>query len=327
MYLLGAGYFHPPTIIDNKTILSLGIDTTEEWIIEKIGIQERRTVLPLSYLRETKNQDPQKALSLATHSPTDLAEQALLMACQRAGINPSQIGMILCDGCFPSELIPHEAEKIAKRVGIKEGIFFDALTACPASALHAHLMNSLEETSLPEYVACITTAALTTVTDYTDRTDPAIWGDGAAAMIYSARKKSNVKLIDTFFTADPTRCGAVIVDRYGFFHQDGRAVRDFSVRQTVRMLKEVENKHAIDWQRDVFIGHQANVTMLQQITNNREIPEKNHWTNATQFGNQASAGAPIVLAMHWDKLQSGQKIVMAVLGAGLSWGYAVYEVE
>jgi 3-oxoacyl-[acyl-carrier-protein] synthase-3 len=112
----------------------------------------------------------------------------------------------------------------------------------------------------------------------------------------------------------------VVVDTYQHFKQDGRAVRDFSVRQTVRLIKALEMHYPIDWSRDIFIGHQANRTMLEQITNNREIPPTNHWHNVTYLGNQAGAGAPASLSAHWEHIQPGQYIVVAVVGAGLSWG-------
>jgi 3-oxoacyl-[acyl-carrier-protein] synthase-3 len=143
--------------------------------------------------------------------------------------------------------------------------------------------------------------------------------------VVSPRKDGKIKVVETFYATDASRAGAVVVDTLGFFHQDGRAVRDFSVRQTVRLIKAIEEKHQIDWKRDIFVGHQANRTMLEQITNNREIPASNHWHNVSEVGNQAGAGAPATLAAHWDEIKSGQRIVVAVVGAGLSWGSLLME--
>jgi 3-oxoacyl-[acyl-carrier-protein] synthase-3 len=163
--------------------------------------------------------------------------------------------------------------------------------------------------------------------NYNDRTDGAIWGDGAAAWIVSPSKKGKLKIIDSVFMADPTRAGAVVVDTLGHFHQDGRAVRDFSVRQTVRMIKSMEERFNLDWTKDIFVGHQANRTMLDQITNNREIPASNHWHNVGKSGNQAGASAGIVMAENWDRMESGKRIAVAVVGAGLSWGSVLLEVQ
>jgi 3-oxoacyl-[acyl-carrier-protein] synthase-3 len=212
--------------------------------------------------------------------------------------------------------------RIAERLGISSQVF-DVYTACPAFALHIDFLRNYREEALPEFVLCVSTATLTQHVDYNDRSDGAIWGDGAAAWVVSPRHKGKLEVLDSVYTADPTRCSAVVVDSYRFFHQDGRAVRDFSVRQTVRLIKAIEEQYPIDWNRDIFIGHQANRTMLEQITNNREIPASNHWHNVTYLGNQAGAGAPASLSMNWDNITPDQHIVVAVVGAGLSWGSIV----
>lgn len=326
LYLHSIGYAHPETVITNKFIIDLGADTSEQWITEKLGINSRRSVLPLSYIENSRNQTPSEALTVSESNPTILAVNAAKMALERAGLRADQIGLVICDCCYPNKTAPVESQRIAQELGIKCNAH-DVLTACPAFALHVDYLMNFKTEELPEYILTITTAALTQTVDYKDRTDPVIWGDGAAAAIFSAKHTGKLKVIYSSFDSDPTRCQAVVVDRYRFFKQDGRAVRDFSVRQTVRMLKDLEERFKLDWSKDIFIGHQANATMLRQITANRLIPDSNHWHNAEEYGNQASAGAPIVLGMHWDQLVKGQKIVVAVLGAGLSWGTAVFEVN
>ena len=322
--ILGMGFDHPSGIIDNKFLENLDVGTNEQWILEKIGIVTRRTTLPLDYIRTTRNLDPREAVKVASDTPTEMGARASLMALQRAGVKPEQIGMIICNCCTPNQLAPAESPRIAKALQIKCKAF-DVFTACPAFALHIDFLNNYRPELLPEYVLCISTAALTQHVNYNDRSDGAIWGDGAAAWVVSTRQPGKLRVLDASYTTDPTRCDAVVVDTFGHFHQDGRAVRDFSVRQTVRLIRQVEEKFEIDWQRDIFIGHQANSTMLQQITNNRGIPDSQHWQNVTAIGNQAGAGAPAVLAMNWDQIKKDQKIVVAVVGAGLSWGTVVLE--
>lgn len=219
---------------------------------------------------------------------------------------------------------PPESHRLADRLGISPECY-DVFTACPVFALHIDFVRNFREEELPEYILCVSTVTLTQNVNYNDRSDGAIWGDGAAAWVISGKRPGKMKILDSHFNADPTRCEAVVVDRFGHFHQDGRAVRDFSVRQTVRLIKRIESEHEINWSRDVFIGHQANKTMLEQITNNREIPPENHWHNVTKIGNQAGASAPAVLAMNWDRVKPGQKVVVAVVGAGLSWGSILLE--
>lgn len=322
--ILGMGYYHPKTVIDNKFLEELDVGTSSEWIIEKIGIKTRVTTLPLDYIKETRNQDPRQAVEVAEITPTEMGIEASKMALEKAGIAAEDVGLLIVNCCTPHQLAPCEAHRIACGLGMK-GKAYDVFSACPAFALHMDFLNSFKEEKLPEFVLCVSTAALTQHVNYNDRTDGAIWGDGAAAWVVSTRHAGKLRTLDSFFAADPSRCQSVVIDTFGFFRQDGRAVRDFSVRQTVRLVKRMEENFPMDWSRDVFVGHQANRTMLQQITNNRNIPDSNHWHNVGEYGNQAGAGAPIVIAQNWDSLRAGQKVAVAVVGAGLSWGSVLFE--
>lgn len=324
LHILGMGYSHPKNIIDNKFLEDLDVGTNEQWILEKIGIVTRVTTLPLDYIRSTRNQDPREAVKVASMTPTDLGSDAARMALEIAGIKPEQVGLVLCNCCTPNQSAPAESTRIAQRLKIKAKSF-DLFTACPAFALHVDFLNGYRPEALPDYILCVSTATLTQHVNYNDRSDGAIWGDGAAAWVVSPRQSGKLKVVFSSFTSDPSRCDAVVVNTFGHFHQDGRAVRDFSVRQTVRLIKQMEESFPLDWQRDVFIGHQANATMLEQITNNRGIPASNHWHNVKMIGNQAGASAPAVLAMHWDQIVPNQKIAVAVVGAGLSWGSVLLE--
>jgi len=324
LHILGMGAYHPSIVITNKFIEDLDVGTNAQWIIEKIGIESRVTTLPLDYIKATKNQDPREGRSIASHTPTELAVKASEEATRLAGISRDKIGLIICNTCTPNQTSPTESLRIATALGVSCPSY-DVLTACPAFALHIDYLSNFKESELPDYVLCISTAAMTQKVNYTDRTDGAIWGDGAAAWIVSPRHEGRLSVIESHYATDPSRCEAVVVDTFGFFHQDGRAVRDFSVRQTVRLIKAFEEKHELDWSKDVFVGHQANATMLRQVTENRDILASNHWCNVTHFGNQAAAGAPAVIAMNWDKIKKGQRIVVAVVGAGLSWGSVLLE--
>ena len=324
LYINGMGYAHPAVLLDNKFIEDLNVGTDNTWIMDKIGVEKRLVSLPLEYIKETYNRDPRQARNHSTSTPTELAVKAADMAIQRAGITRNQIGMVVCNCCTAYQTAPAEAQRIAAAMNL-DTLAYDVFTACPAFVLLTEFVRNFKEDKLPDYVLCISTATLTHCVNFSDRTDVALWGDGAAAWILSPRHDGKLRVKYTYYRADPTRCEAVAIDSYGYFRQDGRAIRDFSVRQTVRLIRAIENEFAIDWNHDVFVGHQANATMLDQITNNREIPAANHWHNVTYRGNQAGAGAPASLAERWDDIKSGQKIVVALVGAGLSWGSMVLE--
>ncbi|MBX7143629.1 MAG: hypothetical protein K1X79_04190 [Oligoflexia bacterium] len=324
LHILGMGCSFPSTEVSNKFLEDLQVGTNAEWILDKIGIEKRLSSLPIEYIRDTRNQQPRKARSLASHKAFDLGVLAAEDALRKAGIDASKIGMLVCNCCTPELTVPTEGQRIADHLGVP-GVAYEVFTACPAFALHLDFLNNFSEGTLPEYILCLSSATLTHCVNYNDRSDGAIWGDGAAAWVISPKHKGKLRVVETHFTADPTRNQAVVVDTFGFFHQDGRAVRDFSVRQTVRLVKRLEEKFNLDWSKDIFIGHQANRTMLEQITTNRNIPAENHWHNVSFIGNQAGAGAPATLAMHWNKIRPGMRIVVAVVGAGLSWGSVLLE--
>ena len=324
--IVGMGYSHPETVIDNKFIEDLNVGTSAQWIMEKIGIETRLSTLPLDYIRETRNQDPRQSLKVASMTPTEMGAKAARMALDRAGLRPEDIQLVIANCCTPAQTAPAEAQRLARAIGI-QGKAYDVFTACPAFALHMDFLNNFKPEKLPDYILCVSTAALTQHVNYNDRSDGAIWGDGAAAWIVSPRKPGKLNLLDSTFQADPTRAHVVVIETWGHFWQEGRLVRDFSVRQTVRLVKRLEENFELDWNRDIFIGHQANATMLRQIIENRHIPESNHWHNVTKVGNQAGAGAPAVMAMNWDKIKPGQKLAIAVVGAGLSWGSVLLEAQ
>lgn len=259
---------------------------------------------------------------------TEMGMRAAEMAAERAGISISDIGMVISTCSTPTQIAPTESQKIACGFELKVPAY-ELYSACPGFALHMNHLNSMRPETLPDYVLCVATGAMTHKVNYSDRSDSSIWGDGAAAWIVSPRKEGRLKVRNTHFDANPLRSHAVIIPAWDHFHQEGRAVRDFSVRQTVRMIRALESneENGIDWARDIFVGHQANGTMLRQIINNRKISETNHWTNVKYRGNQDAAGAPASISENWDKIETGQNVVVAVVGAGLSWGSVQLEAQ
>lgn len=330
MHILGMGYAHPSYTISNPFIEAMDIGTNEEWIMNYIGVKNRQISIPKEYIAETRNQDTRKAREVASISAAGLGADAARMCLERAGVLPKDIGLVIVNCCTPKSGFPSEAGRIADLIGAHQAKVYDVFSACPAFALHMDYVRHFEDGSLPKYILCLSAATMTHKVNYNDRSDAAIWADGAAAYLLSPSEKGPLELVDSHFQADPLRCDAVVVPTNSHFKQDGRAVRDFSVRQTVRLIKRIEDEHKIDWTKDIFVGHQANKTMLDQITNNRDIPDSNHWWNVTDIGNQAGASAPAVLAMNWDKvkaLSAGTRVVVTVVGAGLSWGSVVMRVR
>ena len=109
MYIHGTGCFYPENVISNAFLEKLDIGTSEEWILERTGIRERRTVLPLGYLLETKNADPREAHAASLYSNAETGARAAEKALEKAGLKKEDMGMVIAGGCSPQHMIPSEA--------------------------------------------------------------------------------------------------------------------------------------------------------------------------------------------------------------------------
>ena len=114
LYLHGIGHFHPENEITNEFLESLDIGTTDDWIMDRVGIRSRRTSLPLDYIRETRNRDPRMGMEAAEYSNAEMGRRAADLALERAGVTADQIGMVIAGGCAPDYAIPAESARIAE---------------------------------------------------------------------------------------------------------------------------------------------------------------------------------------------------------------------
>ncbi len=118
IYLHGIGHFHPENVITHRFLEELEIGTDEAWILERVGIRERRTVLPLDYIRRTKNCDPRAAHEASLYRNAETAAAAARMAIERAGLTPGDIGLVLSGSSIPSFSTPAEAATVAAELGL-----------------------------------------------------------------------------------------------------------------------------------------------------------------------------------------------------------------
>lgn len=318
--ILGMGHFHPENVIDNAFLESLNIGTNDAWIQERVGILERRTVLPLDYIRETRNRDPRAAEEVVTHTSAQTGARAAEMALERAGLKPSDIGMVIAGGCCPDLAIPSEACCIAAELGIS-ATSLDINSGCSSFGAQLHFLASMS--GLPRHVLVVNPENTTRAVNYADRATSVLWGDGTSAAVVSTEVPSRVKVVSTTLASDPARWDAVRIPRFGHFAQDGNAVQRFAIKTSLSclqaMVPEVKARVTETGGRLRFIGHQANRLMLEGVARRAELEPESHWHNVAKLGNTGAAGAPTVLSQHWDELEDGDSIVMVVVGAGLTW--------
>jgi 3-oxoacyl-[acyl-carrier-protein] synthase-3 len=311
MFIHGMGHWHPETTLDNAFFESLDLGTTDAWVQQRVGIRTRHTALSLDYIRSTRNQDPREAASAASCDGVEMAVRAATMAMTRAGVSPMDIGVVIAGASAAAQTAPATASLVAERLGITAPAF-DMNAACSSFVLHASVLASwpfrgLALTVYPE--------DLTRAVDYRRRDAAVLMGDGAAACIWSKTERGPIVVSDAEFGSDPAGAGKVGIRNGGHLQQDGPAVQAFAVRRSVALVREMRLDN------EIFVGHQANLRMLQTVCEHAAIPRDRHFWNVDARGNCGAAGAPSVLSEHWDAvLGSTSDVLVVQVGAGLSWG-------
>jgi 3-oxoacyl-[acyl-carrier-protein] synthase-3 len=327
LYLHGIGHFHPENVITNRFLEDLGIGTDEAWILERVGIRERRTVLSLDYIRQTKNSDPRAAHEASLYRNAETAAAAARMAIERAGLRPDDIGLVISGCCAPSCSTPAEAATVAAELGI-DATCFDVNSACTSFGMQIDLLNRMAADRLPPYVLIVQPENITRAIDFSDRSTAVLFGDGSAAAVLSASVPSRAAFVETLCGTNPSAWEKVNIPPMGHFHQDGHAVQGFAIRRMTESVRGLMS--ALDHgngARFRFIGHQANLGALRTVCERAEIPGEEHWYNVDAFGNTGCAGGPSVLSEHWEELRSGDRVAICLVGSGLTWVNVLLAVE
>jgi len=323
LYLHGLGHFHPENQVTNEFLEDLDIGTNHEWIDERVGIHTRRTVLSLDYIRDTRNTDLRMAPEASQYTHAETGGLAAEMAIERAGVDRDDIGMVIAGSSCPDMMSPADACTIAAQLGI-EAPAFDVNSACTSFHVAMTMLSMMRPDAVPEYVLLVTPESLTTTVDYNDRAAAVIWGDGSTAAVVSTRNPSNIEILGNSLHSSPAGWDKVVVPQYGHFAQEGRTVQMFAIKKTIRVLRQLQKEFTDPDRRLHFVGHQANLLMLESVCDNCGIPRDRHHSTVVDYGNTGAAGAPGVLSMNWGLWQPGDDVALVGVGAGLTWsGYIV----
>lgn len=317
-YLHGLGHSHPDNEITNEFLEGLDIGTTDAWIMERVGIRSRRTVMSLDYIKHTKNNNPRAALEARTITQAELGERAAQMALERAGIPASAIGMVVSGSSAPDFVTPAEACCVAQRLGI-DAPAFDINSACTSFFVPLYLFSMMDPARLPEYVLIVTPDTLTVSVDYSDRTAAVLWSDAATAAVVSTRVPGRAEILGNTLGSNPANYDKVVVPRVDFFHQEGQAVQKFAIKTMTSMVGDLRERFGTPGRLFNFIGHQANLRMLERVCSGAGVPPQRHFYNLDRFGNTGAAGSTSVLSMRWDAWTSEDDVAVAGVGAGLTW--------
>jgi 3-oxoacyl-[acyl-carrier-protein] synthase-3 len=326
LYLHGAGHFHPENEITNRFLEELDIGTSDAWILERVGIRSRRSVLPLDYIRDTKNRDARAAGEAALYDTAELGRRAALRALERAGIGPEQIGLVLSGGCASDITCPAEAAAIAGRLGVRAPAI-DVASACTSFLAQIRVLSMMRPEALPPFVLLVAQEALTRTVDYQDRASAVLFGDGAAAAVVSTREPGRVRVLHASLESDPSSSEKVEIRRLGYFGQDGRAVQMFAIKKTLAEWQRLGAARGEDERPLHLVGHQANQRVLQATCERAGIDPLRHHSNVELYGNTGAPSALSVVSQEWEKWGPEDDVALVGVGAGLTWGSCLLRFE
>lgn len=328
--LTGMGHFHPGEKIHNNFFHELDIDSSAEWIEERVGIKSRHSVMdPSDILRLRRGEVTRDQLIKDNKfmSAASMCKDAWEGAWQRGQESGSScnVDTLICGTSVPDWDIPANACSVAAKLGIERCSAFDVNSACSSFVVDLHVMSSLMQTGSTKIGAIANPERYSTRLDYSDRSSCVLFGDAATMALLDTGEAEGLELIDTIVRSSPSGFEHVQIPVNGTFRQNGQAVQKFAITKTISITIEILERHGLS-KSDInyFIGHQANLRMLTSAARKQGIPDDRHLFNVDTCGNQGAAGAPAVLSSHWDKFKSGDIIVVAVVGSGLTWGAALF---
>ena len=319
------GHYFPENVLDNTLFDKLDIGSAADWIQDRVGIVSRRSVLKpeqIIALRHGKINRQELKDQGSIESIASMSEKAWKVATSRTHVVLDSIDTVIVGTSVPDDDIPSSGCVIAAQVGMERIRGFDVNSACSTFVVQCHVMRSLMLSGMTKEGAIFCTERYSTRVDYSDRRNSILFGDSSiAAAVSSVNKPGSLKVIDSLVESAPSGWEHIHLPDGKFFHQNGAAVQKFAITKTIAAAQDIlarNNLTCADAQW--FIGHQANYRMLTSAMEKMGVPETSHLYNVVDRGNQGACGAPSVLSQNWDRYKKGDYIVIAVVGAGLTWG-------
>lgn len=326
------GHYHPPHLVENAFFDKLEIDSDAHWVVERTGIESRASVLTkdeiiaLRYGRTTVAEIRAKG---QFESIADFGAKAWENLRSRfTNVDLASIDTLICGTSVPDFDIPANASTIAARIGL-QGLSFDTNSACSSFVTDLHVARGLLTSGLQKKVAVVNPERYSLRLNYSDRASCILFGDGCAmALCETDPKARGLRVLDTLVVSDPSGCEMITIGVDQAFQQNGRAVQKFAITKTVDVAREIVERNNFQLtDLSYFVGHQANLRMVSSAAERLGLQPHQHLFNVDRLGNQGAAGAPAVLSGHWQQFKTGDLIVVAVVGSGLTWGAALLQFQ
>jgi 3-oxoacyl-[acyl-carrier-protein] synthase-3 len=313
--ITGLGVHVPERVLTNDELATM-VDTTDEWIVERTGIRERRFAAP------------EEAL-------TDIALPAARAALRKAGVEGKDIDLLICATVTPDMMFPTSSAILADALGSSEAGAYDLLAGCTGFMYAVAQAYGMLSSGIARRVLVVGGDVLSKILDLTDRSTLVLFGDGAGAVVMESVDRGG--FLGFELGADGGRGESLWLPGSGSRHFDdpdkfvkmnGREVFKFATRVMVASATKIlaECGKTVD-EIDVYVPHQANKRIIDYAAGKLGIPEEKVVVNVDRYGNTSSGSIPLALAdaRADGRLREGELVLMTGMGAGLTWGSALME--
>jgi 3-oxoacyl-[acyl-carrier-protein] synthase-3 len=320
--ITGWGMYAPSRIMSNHDLEKL-VDTSDEWIVSRTGIRERRIAA-----------DDETTTTLSVHAARD--------ALAVAGMTPDELDLVIVGTCSPDYYMPATAVLVAHELGATRAAGFDLMAACSGFVFSLATATAYVRSGMYRKVLVVGVELLSRFLDYTDRNTCVLFGDGAGAVIVSASDAPGGLLgLDMYsdgsgkegiiFPAGGSACPTTprtVAEGGHFVHMAGKEVYKYATRQLAESARSALRNAglAVD-DVDQFLFHQANLRIIESVQNTVGISPEKTYLNIEKYGNTSAASVPMALveAIADGRIKSGDRLLMVAFGAGYTAGAAVVE--
>ena len=313
--ITGLGCYAPERVMTNAELAQI-VDTTDEWITERTGIKERRIAAP-------------------DQAMTDLALPAARGALEQAGVEPTELDLIIVATVTPDMMFPTTAALLGDLLPAPKAAAYDLLAGCTGFVYALAQAYAMVAAGLSNKALVVGGDVLSKILDWDDRSTLVLFGDGAGAVVIERVNEGGFYGFE--LGADGGGGENLLLPGSGSRHFDapdglvkmnGREVFKFATRVMVSSAEAIlaECGLTVD-DIDVYVPHQANVRIIDHAARKLGIPHDRVVVNVDRYGNTSSGSIPLALAdAHADgRLREGARVLMTGMGAGLTWGSSIIE--
>jgi 3-oxoacyl-[acyl-carrier-protein] synthase-3 len=315
--ILGTGRSYPEGVLTNADLEKI-VETSDEWITTRTGIKQRRKAAPGEYTSQ-------------------FATRASRQAIERAGIDASDVDLILCATVTPDQILPSTACLIQAQLGANRAAAMDIVAACSGFVYGITIAEPMIRSGQIKYALVIGAELLTRYVDYSDRSTCVLFGDGAGAAILgpvagdrgilASRIRSDGRYEEQLYAPGGGTKGGFTAETIArgdhFFKMKGNEVFKVAVRSMNDISRQVLCEADLKTDDiDLFIPHQANQRITEAVANQLKLDMSRVYSNIARTGNTSSASIPICLdeCVEAGRVKPGDNLLMASFGGGFTWG-------